>query len=265
MKIAYMSDLHLEMMKNRFKGDLPEVDIMVLAGDISVGQGARELVERCCKKYSLVLYSFGNHEYYNKVIEDVESYWYGLEETFPNLKVAGTFPRLVNYKDTDFFLGTMWTDLKDPQQAYTAEYYMNDYRMIFKSDSTGLRKQYVNGQKVGTKTISAEDTTKYFNRYKYELGIALSKSKADKFVCVSHHAPHILGISTEHSGSNLNPAYYTDMSEFFDRVNVWIHGHTHKRYTEKVDNCLLASNAQGYIISGRKELDLPFRVQVLEL
>lgn len=74
-KIAYCSDLHLEF--GRLNIELPDADILLLAGDIYVNylfnkhdstDDVIDFFTEISKKYKNIIYVPGNHEYYDSSI-----------------------------------------------------------------------------------------------------------------------------------------------------------------------------------------------------
>lgn len=258
--IAVLSDTHIEISK--FKPTWPEADYIAFCGDIGVGMSARPLIEAACKRYGHVFLVAGNHCYYGKVIEDIDSKWYALEDNLANFTYAGTMARAKTVDNRLFILGTMWTDLSDLVNSTMAEMQMNDYRKIFHVHGEGRRRQFVNGIAKPTRTISTKETTQWFKDF--EEVLEAHKDVPNKVV-LTHHSPTELGISEEHTGDALSPAYFTDMSKYFNSIDLWAFGHVHKHVDARVGNCRLVSNPRGYVFGSKQEIPGPFKIEVYEI
>ena len=69
MPIRLLSDLHLEFHRDGGRAFIAELtaapdEILVLAGDIAVGEGLLRALPSFCRKWREVVYVAGNHEYY---------------------------------------------------------------------------------------------------------------------------------------------------------------------------------------------------------
>ena len=142
MKIAYCSDLHLEINLDLPK-DWPPADVLILAGDIlsaamldsmrtdpesrKVRDYGRQLIDDVFPRYQKVFMVMGNHEHYHGVFDQTAD---RIEDFFVN---APNF-HLLNNKDIMhngvLFLGsTLWTDFNkgDGLSMFYAQRGMNDF------------------------------------------------------------------------------------------------------------------------------------------
>lgn len=253
MKFQLYSDLHLEFAHNTVPVWDGESDYLLLAGDI--------FVTKRPKSYSYILEDMaeaggwkhiyliaGNHEFYNNE-------WFKTLTVLEELDVEG-----VTFLNNEFvvldgvvlFGGTMWTDLSDVVSAMHAQLRMNDYLIIRRN----------------TRTLTAPDTTKEFETFKEALTDTLDFFTETPVVVMSHMAPHELSGATEYKGSELNAAYFTDMTEFMAKPNLvaWVHGHMHNSSDYTVEGCRVMANPYGYHGQGFKEVnpnfDLSFGFEV---
>src|SRR5262245_29316818 len=128
MRLHILSDLHLEFAM--FSANRPDADVIVLAGDISIGEDGLRWIEQNLQNVP-VIYVLGNHEFYG----------HALPALTDNLKqhCAGTNVRLLErdtfeFRDVVFIGATLWTDFRldgDPVRAGTvAAIDMADFRQI---------------------------------------------------------------------------------------------------------------------------------------
>lgn len=78
MLIQLLSDLHFEFHRDSGRSfveslDPDGVDVLVLAGDISVGEDLPGALDLLCRRFhgSAVIYVHGNHEFYGSRLESV--------------------------------------------------------------------------------------------------------------------------------------------------------------------------------------------------
>jgi predicted phosphodiesterase len=260
-KIAYASDLHLEVLYDSKEAaqvlhDILTVnhnncDAFVLAGDIIEARLlaaskesskyeyrtlAIELFEGIATAYPQVFYIMGNHEHYHGTFEkscDIIRNATGHIENFTVLE-----NETATIKDVAVFGATFWTDAGGPANEWKIQQGMNDYRLIT-SSSPSYRK------------LRVSDTVKAHTRSLTILREFLRQNTAKKVAVFTHHAPHIGMIDAYYRtyASSTNAAYYTDQSELMldhDELLLWISGHTHSVTTDHIGNTTTASSALGY-------------------
>jgi predicted phosphodiesterase len=202
-----MSDLHLEfynITEALEKIELLPVtsEILILAGDIH-NKYITRVLEEFSKKWRLILYVPGNHEYYG------ERFKYQFER-FANLKKEN-IKILLNdlYIDPVSKLRFAGTTLWFPSNEDTLS---NQHRL---NDFTRIKESH----KIFDFNANAQKFLKY-SLYDNDL--------AD--IVITHHAPTQLSIAKEFEGDPVNCYYYTPiLDNMYEYCNakIWIHGHTH--------------------------------------
>lgn len=235
MKIRIFSDLHLE-----FQDWTPpplKANVVVLAGDIHVGTRAFAWVRRHFKSEAIV-YVAGNHEYFGSDIPSLQQRLRAAAREFD-----------VQYLESDSvvidgvrFLGTtLWTDFalygSDPQQVSEAMEYafraMYDYRSIKMSPQEDLLPEH-------TRVMHGMQA-RWLKRQ-------LDEPFAGPTVVVTHHLPHPMSVHPIYEGERSNPAFASDLSGLFgDRVNLWVHGHTHESMDYRLGSTRVICNPRGYL------------------
>ena len=234
MKIQYLSDLHIEF--TNYTRPVPPVegDVLVLAGDITMGDEVTWINQL---PHEHIVYVLGNHEFYGGDI--------GFTETMirnsldPRVHVLNR--ESVEIEGVTFHGATMWTDYNggNPLEMNEANNVMNDHRMITDGDNRFM----------------AEDAMRIWN---------VSKIWLDAFVkpgdvVVTHHAPCYGSISEQFSKSGLNGAFYSDLTDIMLDHNpaLWIHGHVHNSFDYMIGDTRGVCNPAGY--PGEHPNDREFR------
>lgn len=230
MKLHILSDLHLEFgeLENCLIPDVDR-DILILAGDIGVGQGALDFIRQECEK-SVVIYVLGNHEYYQHSIEEVDRFWTDLK--LPNLHVLHNSSIIM---DNIKFIGApLWTnfnnqDLNAMNIAYSS---MNDYAHIKFNDGI----------------LAPIDTYFFHDKTMKYLDEILSIPFDGKKVVITHHLPSKLGVHPKYGENELNHAFYSDLDQFILKTqpDLWIHGHTHDTLEYQIGDTPIICNPRGY-------------------
>lgn len=246
MKIHLLSDLHLEF----DRGDLwlpPKVDadVLVLAGDIAVGQMHLPWLQAMTDRYAFVLYIPGNHEYYNcDVLQDLNDVYLRWEEYGQLKNFVFLHNRSCIIDDIHFIGATLWTDFNN-DNFHVREIVrkgLNDYRRIYYLVN-GL------GKKVLPTNILAEHRASLAHINK-----ELNEPKGAKRVVVTHHAPSEQSISEHYRrvGGDLNYAYFSSLEPLAEKADFWFHGHVHHPASYEIGKCRVVTNPRGYERAGEK-------------
>jgi Icc-related predicted phosphoesterase len=222
MKLLVVSDLHFEFQRDGGESLVEnfdkDVDVLVVAGDLSVGKGLADALTLLLEKFEHVVYLAGNHEYYGttrQVVIDV------IEETghrYPGLHWLR--PGNIVCLDGQRFLGgTLWF----PNHPTAPKYQLNDFRLIKDFESW----VYVENQ----------ETVNFLNQ---------EVKSTD--VVVTHHLPSYRSVAKEYQGSSLNPFFVCDIEPTILKTQprLWIHGHTHTSCDYFIQNTRVVCNPFGY-------------------
>ena len=223
--ILLLSDLHLDASPYQIKVS-PEIDAVVLAGDISPGtHGIRWANQHFeCP----VIYVAGNHEYYyqqaGSLIERLK------DAASPHVHVLEN--EAVSIDGITFLGCTAWTDfsLAGDQQANMAlaSEQVNDYRFILN----------------GKEKLCPEHTLSLHQASVAWLHQTLL-SMQEKPIVVTHHAPAQQSLSEE---TDLASTYASDLSGLISSTGplAWLHGHVHTTKIYSVDSVNVYCNARGH-------------------
>ena len=244
------SDLHLEhhpdinsfkTFIDKFPYIITNIDInslsnkiLILAGDIGYPTCSNyfEFLKDCCSLYKYVIFTTGNHEYYNSEINFINDLLQKESFKISNLYFLLNKSIIIdNYK----FIGTtLWTNVDKYSKSYV-ESFMNDYITI----------------KLGDKYLKVNDTNN-FHKEQYEfIEKELKYSLTDdiKTIVVTHHLPSKKLIDQKYvKYGSMNKAFYTDCDQLFNKYNIsaWICGHSHTKNIQTVNKTKLILNPFGY-------------------
>lgn len=253
MKLNILSDLHLscgalEMPRN-------DADIVILAGDIARPKEAVSWASGFAKP---VLYVAGNHEFYGGSIV-------GASDELRRL-CAGTNIHVLDNDQVIIegvrFLGTtLWTDFMlwtDGEQRtlamLEAQRFMRDFSVIHVDETV-------------PRLFTPDDAAALCRADAQWLESRLAESHAGPTVVVTHHAPSRQSIHSRFAGSLLNGCFVSDLQHLVDgqRVQLWVHGHTHDSFDYMLHGTRVVCNPRGYAKDGVNEnplFDSNFVVQI---
>ena len=236
MKLYILSDLHMEMSK--FEPPATDADVIVLAGDIAVGNKgvywAREIFPN-----KPIVYVPGNHEFYGS----------RRPETLSLLRIAGK-QNGVQVLDTDEFifdgefdsvrfLGcTLWTDFqlfgaeKKASAISSGQYFLNDFRVITEVERdrfTPVRSIELHEQSIAW------------------LAAKLDEQFDGKTVVVTHHLPSMQSVATRFQDDIVSACFASELDYMFGKMKLWVHGHMHNNCDYEVNGTRVICNPRGYV------------------
>lgn len=241
MRIGIISDLHLEF-GAPFQW-VPDVDVLVLAGDIGAGTAGIDWCRANLPPRLPVVYVPGNHEFYgNEMNETIAAMKQAAAGT--NVTVLSNNYALID--DVRFIGATLWTDYAlngDPERSMLiASKELADHNLI----SYGARQ----AGRVGFTPAIARIEHRYSREY---LAREMDSFYGEKQVVVTHHAPSGRSIAPQFAGSPVNPCFASPMEDFVRvwQPLLWIHGHVHNSFDYTIDATRVIANPRGYPRGGR--------------
>ncbi len=241
MKLHILSDLHLSF--GGLGRPQTEADVVVLAGDIA---RPPESVAWALGFDKPVLYVPGNHEFYGGSIE-------GTTDELRRLCAAGRVHLLDNDEivlgGVRFLGSTLWTDFMLFGDGDARAAAMDEAQRSLR-DFSRIRI----GSAVGTPFTPA-DSAGLFRRNADWLESRLRAPHAGPTVVITHHAPSARSIHPRFDGSPLNACFVSDAERLAgaERVQLWIHGHTHDSFDYLLHGTRVVCNPRGYAKAGVNE------------
>lgn len=232
MRVQVLSDLHLEF--GPFQLPAVAADVLVLAGDVSVGEkGMRWIRETCAE--TPVIYVLGNHEFYHHSIPSVTR---ELKEMAEGTNVHVLENDRLELGGVTFLGTTLWSDFSlfgNPVLAeLDAELGMNDFRHI------RLFPKYTRFRPADARRLHGQSV-----RWLQEQFSGLSERK---LVVVTHHAPSGRSLGPEYEQDALSPAFASNLDSLVaaSGARLWIHGHIHSVSDYVLGATRVLANPRGY-------------------
>lgn len=252
MRIQLASDLHLEFLEDRFRGErlispAANADLLVLAGDVANGTRGVELFANWPVP---VLYVPGNHEFYGRSWEqtriDMRASARGtsvvlLDNEVADLRRFGSWAAAREDELSKLrFLGTtLWTDyrlcrgLTQRQSMQAAELSISDHFRIQTQQGTFRAAQALEDHELSRSWLGRE----------------LSRPFDGKTIVVSHHGAHPMSVHPRWLAPAtlaLNASFVSDLDELLQKADMWLHGHVHDSFSYQVGRCRVVANPRGY-------------------
>lgn len=233
MRFSLFSDLHLEM----GPVDVPELDVdaVILAGDIHTGVRGLEFARGFAP--TPVIYVAGNHEYYRHAIPKLSD---ALSVASEGTNTAFLERGERSVAGARVLGATLWTDFglygedRRLQSMEIARERMTDFHVVRRSPRFSR--------------LAPADTLLFHRTTLSWLTDRLREPFDGPTVIVTHHAPHVSAQPEEHVGSELAPAFVSDLSSIIERYqpDAWVFGHTHHNIDRRIGRTRLVTNQRGY-------------------
>lgn len=228
MQFELVSDLHLEMDRERKVFPALGSDVLVVAGDLHVGAANvyRDLVHYG-KLYKHIVYVPGNHEYYGSSLAEFNSQLRLLLSKHPNIHFLNN--QFVDIDGVRFIGSTLWTNFRyNPLAMMAAKTLIADFKQI--------------------KDFTPELSAKEFYQSKEFIKFAYESSQNPK-VIVSHFLPATECIHSKYAHENLINNYFSNnLGEWISSLEntVWVYGHSHDPMDIVIGETRLVCNPLGY-------------------
>lgn len=242
MRIAVLSDLHVEFQDFEPPTALRAADVVVLAGDIHNGVAALRWARARFPDQRIVQVA-GNHEFFGScwqvLIDGMRREAHALEIDF--LENAATV-----IDGVQFLGATLWTDFelfsgpgrplrldaaaaKDRMQRRMVE-----YRLVRWQD--GLQERQ----------LTPDDTLQLHLSSRSWLEQRLAQPFAGPRVVITHHLPSWRSVAPSFLQAATNVAFASDLDSLFGSMALWIHGHTHYSFDYRDGASRIVANPRGY-------------------
>lgn len=228
MRVLVMSDVHVEFHRDGgacFIKSLPDADVLVLAGDISVARnisnstGLMTVLPLFAQKYPHVVFVLGNHDFYYGTPGEVMEKVTKLVQKHPNLHWLENSS--VSIDGQRFVGATLWF----PQSAEVQKHkgWLTDFRLI------GKLEPWVYQQ--------CQASIRY-----------LQETVTTGDVVVTHHLPTPRSVSARFQGQSANVFFVCNVENIIkkNKPRIWIHGHTHDSKDYMLGSTHIICNPFGY-------------------
>ena len=227
MKLAPLSDLHFEfrdhLLHDEFIqtfADPNEVDVLILAGDITTATSTKEPIKKICAKYKNVLMVMGNHDYYKCFTpEHARKKVRELQQEYPNFHLLED--NVVEIDGRRFVGSTLWFAYADDNVLYKNQ--LNDFRQIRNLDPW-VYQQYAKSVHFLKKNIQKGD------------------------VVITHHLPSYSLVEARYQGDEFNRFFANNLDSIIheNEPSHWFMGHSHGSIDLTIGNTRCIRNPYGY-------------------
>ena len=244
MNVQIASDLHLELLRRdpRLRSwqvvePAPNAALLILAGDIHQGAAA---VEAFVDWPVPVLIVPGNHEAYESSIQTSLA---AMRATAEGTHVRVLQREVAVIEGVRFVAATLWSDPavmgeREAAARVALLQTMVDYRLIA-TDRPGANPQ---------DRLTIDETTGHHRRDRAWLETVINQDFDGPTVVITHHLPSQRSIAPRYAGSLSNAGFVSELEPMMgaERVQLWIHGHTHSSFDYTVAGTRVVCNPRGY-------------------
>ncbi|MBC7454992.1 MAG: metallophosphoesterase [Massilia sp.] len=266
MRIQLFSDLHLERYPDFCPRFAPDIDVVVLAGDIGSYQPGSRLTgdDFGLERFSplrpganspTVLYVPGNHEF--DALEFDETYA-RLRQTCERLGITWLEREVVTLGHVRFVGTTLWSDfeaLVGNENNLTKQMQLRN--KAFRAANYYLKKNTT--LKLGAPVL-AEELRAMALECQAWLRAALSVPFDGTTVAVTHFAPSVRSADPRYGLTPGTAGFCNALDDLFPHAQVWMHGHLHCMNDYVVEGnkegkswaCRVVANPLGYFSKGEQ-------------
>ncbi|MGQ0597444.1 metallophosphoesterase [Aquabacterium sp.] len=267
MRLQLLSDLHLERYPQFKAQAAPDVDVLILAGDIGSYQPGSRLETddfglgqfsplRPGSPWRTVLYVPGNHEYDGLEFAPTHE---RLKAICAQLGIIWLEQAVHTIGAVRFVGTTLWSDF----DAFAAEEsnltrQLQQREKAYRAANFYLRKNttLLNGE-----PMLAEPMRELALRCQDWLQQALAEPFDGHTVVVTHFAPSLLSADPRYGLTPGTAGFCNGLDDLLRHAQLWVHGHLHcpvdylKRgqHEGQAWQCRVAANPRGYVSKGEQE------------
>jgi len=239
MRLQIFSDLHADPRRFRPVEVSPDVDAVIVAGDVCEGaECAFQALRRIVPMQIPIIAVMGNHEFYNDVWREEIAH---ARAVAPLYGIHLLENNSVTFGDVRFVGGTLWTNYALFGDGYVslamhaARNGLLDHQLItwVKQPWQRFRPQHALGlHRASRNFIETELATPF----------------AGPTVVVTHHAPHPRSVHTRYANDLLSAAFVSNLTSIIEagRPDLWVHGHVHDSFDYQVGATRVLCNPHGY-------------------
>lgn len=239
MHLQVFSDLHADVRKTKPITVAPDIDAVVVAGDVCEGaERGFAWLRRIVPMHVPIIAVMGNHEFYHRTwrLEVAEAH-----RVAPHYGVHLLEDETVTINGVRFIGCSLWTDYRLFGEAKAdlamrrAREGLNDHRRI-----TWMKKPW--------RRFRPKEALFLHQCSRTFLELTLAMPCDDPTVVVTHHAPHVGSLHPNYRDDLLSAAYVSDLSFVIEngQPDLWIHGHVHHSFDYQVGVTRMLCNPHGY-------------------
>jgi Icc-related predicted phosphoesterase len=239
MRLQVFSDLHADVAPPRPLAVAPDIDTVIVAGDVCEGaERGFALLRKIVPMQLPIVMVMGNHEYYR---HHLGSELAAARNAAPLYGVHLLENDVVTLGNVRFIGCSLWTDYavfgdtNVPRAMRAASDGLNDHRKITWAKQPWQR-------------FRPQEALLLHRQSRAFIETALTEPLTDATVVVTHHAPHPGSLHPRYQNDVLSAAYVSDLTAVIEagKPDLWVHGHVHSSFDYRVGGARIVCNPHGY-------------------
>lgn len=239
MRLQFFSDLHVGVAPLRPIAVAPDIDAVVVAGDVYPGaERAFACLRQIVPMQVPIVMVLGNHEFYRRRWNEEVA---AAREQAPLYGVHLLEDATAIVGKVRFIGATLWTDYSlfgDHTVANAMDVAargLNDHRLISWTKQPWRR-------------FRPQEALGLHRRSRAFIESELRKPFAGSTVVVTHHAPHPGSLHERYRNDFLSAAFVSDLTAVIEtgQPDLWVHGHVHDSFDYRVGATRVLCNPHGY-------------------
>lgn len=239
MKLQIFSDLHADVHQPKRIEIAPDIDAVIVAGDVCEG------AERSFQSLRLIVplqvgvfFVLGNHELYGRVWREEIAH---ARAVAPLYGIYLLENNTVVLNGVRFIGATLWTDYSLFGNGYVA--------LAMHAARNGLLDhRRITWTKHPWQRFRPQEALGLHRASRNFIETELVTPFAGATVVVTHHGPHPHSVHPRYCNDLLSAAFVSDLTATIEagRPDLWVHGHVHDTFDYRVGATRILCNPHGY-------------------
>ncbi len=239
MRLQIFSDLHVDVAPPRPITVAPDIDAIVVAGDVCEGaEQAFAWLRRIVPMQVPIVMVLGNHEFYRRcwpeevALAQAQAPLYGVHLLEDAVVALGGARFIGATLGTDY---AIFGEHTVPHAMDVANRGLNDHRRIAWAKQPRRR-------------FRPQEALALHRRSRSVIAAELAKPFDGSTVVVTHHAPHPRSLHSRYRNDLLSAAYVSDLTALIEagQPDLWVHGHVHQSFDYRIGTTRVVCNPNGY-------------------
>jgi Icc-related predicted phosphoesterase len=239
MRIQIFSDLHVDVAAPRGIDVTPDIDAVIVAGDVCEGaERAFQRVREIVPMHVCVIMVLGNHELYGRVWREEFAH---ARAVAPLYGVHLLENNTVVLNGVRFIGATLWTDYALFGNGYVA--------LAMHAARDGLLDhRRITWAKHPWQRFRPQEASILHRGSRDFIEAQLATPFAGATVVVTHHGPHPRSVHPRYRNDLLSAAFVSDLTATIEagQPDLWVHGHVHDSFDYRIGRTRIVSNPHGY-------------------
>jgi Icc-related predicted phosphoesterase len=239
MRLRIFSDLHADVRQSKLIEVTPDIDAVLIAGDVCEGaERSFQWLRQVVPMQIPIVATLGNHEFYGRVWHEEVAH---ARAAAPLYGIHLLDDNSVTFGGVRFIGATLWTDYALRGDGYVA-------LAMHAARTSLLDHRRITWAKQPWQRFRPEHALSLHRESKAYIEAVLAEPFDGRSVVLTHHAPHPRSVHPRYANDLLSAAFVSNLTTTIEvgRPDLWVHGHVHDSFDYRVADTRILCNPHGY-------------------